>query len=116
MGRRYLTLVSGFASGNAMMIQDTVGSASSHISITCLWRWTVSFSFSHEYHPLDKHVVTRHCSDSDEFYVEDVTYHGRVQLPEHLVAAVKTGLVVSARGVSTCEGDFQVQRQMGFFS
>ena len=33
----------------------------------------------------------------------------RVQLPEHLlVAAVTTGLVVSARGVSTREGDFQV--------
>ena len=40
----------------------------------------------------------------------------RVQLPEHLlVAAVTTGLVVSARGVSTREGDFQVQGQIVSF-
>ena len=42
------------------------------------------------------------------FHLEDVTCRVRVQLPEHLVAAVTTGLVVSARGVPTCEGDIRV--------
>lgn len=59
-------------------------------------------------HPLDKHGFARLCTDSDEFYLEDVTCRVRLQLPEHLVAAATTGLVVSARGVATSEGDFQV--------
>ena len=42
----------------------------------------------------------------------DVTCHVRVQLLEHLVAVVTAGLAVSARGVPTREGDFQVQRQI----
>ena len=66
-------------------------------------------------YPLDKHVFARLCTDSDEFQLEDVTCHSRLRLPEHLVAAVTTGLVVSARGVATREGDFQVQRQFGSF-
>ena len=47
--------------------------------------------------------------------MEDVTCRVRVQLPEHLEAAVTTGLVVSARSVSTREGDFQAQRQIVSF-
>ena len=68
--------------------------------ILFLWRWTSFLRFF-------KHVVTRLCTDSDEFYVEDLMYH--------LVVAVATGLVVSARGVSTCEGDFQAQRRIDSF-
>ena len=47
--------------------------------------------------------------------MDDVSCRVRVQLPEHVMAAVTTGLVVSARGVSKREGDFQVQRQIVCF-
>ena len=66
-------------------------------------------------HALDKHLFARLCTDSDEFYFEDVTCRVRSQLREHLVAAVPTGLVLSARGVATREDDFQVQRQIDSF-
>ena len=46
-------------------------------------------------------AFARHGTDNDEFYLEDVTCRVHLQLPEHLVAAVTTGLVVSARGVTT---------------
>ena len=61
------------------------------------------------------HVRAQLGRDSDEPHLKDVTCRVRVELPEHFVAAVTTGLVVSARGVSTREGDFQVQRQIVSF-
>ena len=57
---------------------------------------------------LIKQVFARLCTDSDKFYLEDVTCRGRLQLSEHLVAWVTTGLVVSAQGVATREGDVRV--------
>ena len=39
-------------------------------------------------HPLDMHVFARLCTDSDEFYLEDVTCRVRLQLLEHPVAAL----------------------------
>ena len=47
--------------------------------------------------------------------MEDVGCGVRVQLPEHFETTVTSGLVVSARGVSTRESDFQVQRQFVSF-
>ena len=53
-------------------------------------------------------AASRHGADNDEFYLKDVTCRVRLQLPEHLVAVVSTGLDVSARGVATRECDIGV--------
>ena len=50
---------------------------------------------------MDKHVYARLCTDSYDFYSENVTCRVHLQLLGHLVAAVPTALVVSARGVAT---------------